>query len=157
MQRKASEKGKFQFWNDNKKNKKTDEWKEWEKELEKTKNCRSHLKEVSSGFNSPCDVAFHPTPGYHSGNYSEERMFYPEQGEEAWVVNGGNHNISIVASLGTEHQITISRRDRRYYHYMINDTAIAFNSQKELGRKAYQQTIFLRPSLDVISIKNHKI
>ena len=82
---------------------------------------------VSSGFDSPRDVAFHPTPGYHLGDYSEGRPFFPNEGEEAWVVNGNNHSISIVASLGTEFQTTISRRDRGYYHYMANGTALSFN------------------------------
>merc|ERR1712151_1021655 len=74
---------------------------------------------VATGFNSPRDVAFHPTPGLHLKQFSEGRTFYPNHGEEAWVVNAGNHSISIVASLGTEYQTTISRRDRGYYHYMI--------------------------------------
>ncbi len=74
------------------------------------------VETVASGFSSPRDVAFHPTPGMHLGEYSEGRRFFPNHGEEAWVVNGGNHSVSIVASLGTMHQTTISRRDRgRFY------------------------------------------
>jgi hypothetical protein len=92
------------------------------------------VKTIASGFDSPRDVAFHPTPGFHLGNYSEGRTFFPSMGEEAWVVNGANHSISIVASLGTEHQTTISRRDRGYYHYMINGTALAFNSVSQSNR-----------------------
>ena len=94
------------------------------------------IREVASGFDSPRDVAFHPTPGFHLGNYSEGRTFHPEMGEEAWVINGANHSISIVASLGTERQTTISRRDRGYYHYLINGTALSFNMQGESGRSA---------------------
>ena len=93
-----------------------------------------NIETVAVGFDSPRDVAFHPTPGYHLGNFSEGRPFYPNEGEEAWVVNGGNHSISIVASLGNEHQSTISRRDRGYYHYMINGTAIAFNAVSDSNR-----------------------
>ena len=92
------------------------------------------IETVASGFNSPRDVAFHPTPGMHLGNYSEGRRFNSSVGEEAWVVNGNNHSVSIVAALGTEHQTTISRRDRGYYHYMINGTAISFNSVDDSGR-----------------------
>ena len=70
----------------------------------------------------------------HLGNYSEGRTFYPNEGEEAWVLNAHNHSASIVASLGTPRQTTISRRDRGYYHYMINATALAFNMVANSGR-----------------------
>lgn len=83
---------------------------------------------VASGFASPRDVAFHPTPGLHLGSYSEGRAFDPDAGEEAWVANGGNHSVSIVAGLGSASQTTLSRRDRGYYHYMINVTALDFNA-----------------------------
>jgi len=92
------------------------------------------LEVVSTGFQSPRDVAFHPSPGLHLGNYSEGRIFHPHVGEEAWVVNSGNHSISIVASLGTEYQTTLSRRDRGYYHYMINGTALSFNTVNNSDR-----------------------
>ncbi|CAB9512318.1 expressed unknown protein [Seminavis robusta] len=85
------------------------------------------VKTVASGFDGARDVAFHPTPGLHLGHYSEGRSFHPDQGEEAWVLNAHNHSVSIVTSLGTPVQSTISRRDRGYYHYMINATAFAFN------------------------------
>ena len=91
---------------------------------------------VASDFHSPRDVAFHPTPGLHLGTLSEGREFHPNEGEEAWVVNGGNHSVSIIASLGTASQTTISRRDRGYYHYMINGTSLAFNEVKDSGRSA---------------------
>jgi len=91
------------------------------------------IETVSRGFNSPRDVAFHPSPGLHLGTYSEGRSF-STTGEEAWVVNGANHSVSIVASLGTEHQTTISRQDRGYYHYMINGTALAFNMVSNSNR-----------------------
>lgn len=78
----------------------------------------------------------HPTPGLHLGDYSEGRTFHPEIGEEAWVLNSGNHSVSIVASLGTPVQSTISRRDRGYYHYMINATALAFNMVSDSNRAA---------------------
>ena len=51
-------------------------------------------------------------------------------------MNGGNHSVSIVASLGTEYQTTLSRRDRGYYHYMINGTAISFNAVSDSGRNS---------------------
>jgi hypothetical protein len=92
------------------------------------------IQTVASGFDSPRDVAFHPTPGFHLGEYSEGRDFVPDIGEEAWVVNGANHSVSIVASLGTDRQTTISRRDRGYYHYMINGTALAFNGVSDSNR-----------------------
>ncbi len=92
------------------------------------------IETVVSDLESPRDVDFHPTPGLHLGDFAEGRIFHSEVGEEAWVVNGGNHSVSIVASLGTDHQTTISRRDRGYYHYMINATALAFNKLSGSGR-----------------------
>eukprot|EP00568_Trieres_chinensis_P005164 CAMPEP_0183300414 /NCGR_PEP_ID=MMETSP0160_2-20130417/6849_1 /TAXON_ID=2839 ORGANISM="Odontella Sinensis, Strain Grunow 1884" /NCGR_SAMPLE_ID=MMETSP0160_2 /ASSEMBLY_ACC=CAM_ASM_000250 /LENGTH=986 /DNA_ID=CAMNT_0025462829 /DNA_START=130 /DNA_END=3090 /DNA_ORIENTATION=- len=90
---------------------------------------------VQTDFDSPRDVAFHPAPGKHLLYYSEGRDFNPSAGEEAWVVNGNNHSVSIVASLGDrDHQTTISRRDRGYYHYMINATALSFNTVSGSGR-----------------------
>ncbi len=92
------------------------------------------VETVVSDLESPRDVDFHPTPGLHLGDFAEGRIFHSEVGEEAWVLNGGNHSVSIVASLGTDHQTTISRRDRGYYHYMINGTALAFNKVSDSGR-----------------------
>lgn len=92
------------------------------------------VESVVTGLNSPRDVDFHPTPGLHLGNYSEGRTFRADMGLEAWVVNGGNHSVSIVASLGTQYQTTFSRRDRGYYHYMVNGTAISFNKVKNSKR-----------------------
>jgi len=94
------------------------------------------VETVASGFDSPRDIAFHPTPGLHLGEYSEGRKFFPTIGEEAWVVNGNNHSVTIIASLGTSKQTTISRRDRGYYHYLINATAISFNSVSNSNRSA---------------------
>jgi len=94
------------------------------------------VETVSTGFDSPRDVAFSPSPGLHLGLYSEGRTFDPSVGEEAWVVNGANHSISIVASLGSAKQTTISRRDRGYYHYLINVTALSFNMVSNSGRDA---------------------
>lgn len=96
--------------------------------------CNPPVEEVASGFAGARDVSFHPTPGYHLGSYSEGRTFQPTQGEEAWVLNAHNHSVSIVASLGTPFQTTISRTDRGYYHYMINATALAFNMVANSGR-----------------------
>ena len=92
------------------------------------------IESVVTDLNSPRDVDFHPTPGLHLGNYSEGRTFHADRGLEAWIVNGGNHSISIVASLGTQYQTTLSRRDRGYYHYMINGTAISFNKVRDSQR-----------------------
>lgn len=93
------------------------------------------IETVASGFDGPRDVAFHPTPGLHLGSHSEGRTFHPNFGEEAWVVNGKNHSVSIVASVGDdEKQTTISRRDRGYYHYMVNATALAFNAVGDSSR-----------------------
>jgi len=95
---------------------------------------------IASDLDSPRDLAFHPTPGVHLGSVSEGRSFHPEQGEELWVANGFNHSVSIIASLGTEDQTTMSRRDRGYYHYMNNITALAFNTVGNSGRNADQDT-----------------
>lgn len=99
-----------------------------------------NIEPVVTGFDSPRDVAFSPTPGLHLGSYSEGRSFDPSVGEEAWVVNGANHSISIVASLGSTQQTTISRRDRGYYHYLINVTALSFNMVSNSGRDADKDT-----------------
>lgn len=96
---------------------------------------------VSSGLDNPRDLAFHPTPGLHLGNHSEGRVFNPDEGEELWVVNGNSHGITIVASFGTAAQQTIFRRDRGYYHYMNNVTALSFNTVKESGRNIVQDTV----------------
>jgi len=95
---------------------------------------------VSSGLDSPRDLAFHPTPGLHLGKRSEGRDFNPDEGEELWVVNGNSHDVTIVASLGTRAQQTISRKDRGYYHYMNNVTALSFNTVKGSGRNVDQDT-----------------
>jgi len=97
---------------------------------------RSSVKTVAEDFNSPRDIKFHPTPGYHLGKYSEGRKFSKKnRGDgEAWVLNGSNHSVSIVSSVRSKHMTTLSRRDRGYYHYMINSTALSFNSVDNSGR-----------------------
>jgi hypothetical protein len=95
---------------------------------------------VATGFDSPRDLAFHPSPGIHLGNYSEGRTFHPNEGEELWVANGNNHSVSIIASLGSIHQTTFSRSDRGRYHYMNNITALAFNTMKSTKRLPDQDT-----------------
>ena len=95
---------------------------------------------VADGFDSPRDLAFHPSPGVHLGPYSEGRAFHPDEGEELWVANGNNHSVSIIASLGTAHQTTMPRADRGSYHYMNNVTALAFNSVGGSLRRADQDT-----------------
>ena len=97
---------------------------------------------IASNLDSPRDLAFHPTPGIHLGSYSEGRTFHPNHGEELWVANGNNHSISIIASLGTEYQTSISRRDRGYYHYMNNITALAFNTVKDVPTRSVDQDTF---------------
>jgi len=94
------------------------------------------IKTLVEGLDGPSDVAFHPTPGLHLGKYSEGRSF-PEGNlgdGEAWILNGYNHSISIVSAVGTPSQTTFSRRDRGYYHYMINATALSFNVVSDSGR-----------------------
>jgi len=76
----------------------------------------------------------HPTPGLHLGNYSEGRK------KEAWVINGLNHSTSIVTSLGIDKQSTLSRRDRGYYHYLINAAAILFKMVGNSGRSRDRDT-----------------
>lgn len=95
---------------------------------------------IANDLDSPRDLAFHPTPGIHLGAYSEGRTFYPNEGEELWIANGNNHSVSIIASLGSQYQTTISRRDRGYYHYMNNITALAFNTVKDAARLSSQDT-----------------
>ena len=95
---------------------------------------------VAEGLSSPRDLAFHPTPGVHLGDYSEGRTFHPEFGEEIWVANGLNHSISILASVGTPFQTTMSRVDRGYYHYMNNISALSFNMVDDSGRNSDQDT-----------------
>jgi len=96
---------------------------------------------VVSGLDSPRDIKFHPTPGYHLGASSEGRSFFtPTNSDEAWIINGNNHTISIVAALDTAYQTTLARRDRGYYHYMINGTAISFNTVSNSGRTADRDT-----------------
>jgi len=95
---------------------------------------------VATGFNSPRDLAFHPSPGVHLGPYSEGRSFHPNEGEELWVANGNNHSVSIIASLGSIYQTTFSRSDRGRYHYMNNMTAIAFNMKRSEKRLPDQDT-----------------
>jgi len=92
---------------------------------------------VAEEFKEPRDIAFHPTPGYHLGEYSEGRNFSTKNlGDgEAWVLNSYNHSVSIVSAVRSESQTVISRRDRGYYHYMINATALSFNSVGDSGRK----------------------
>ena len=98
------------------------------------------LTVVAAGLRSPRDLAFHPTPGVHLGVASEGRTFNPLEGEELWVANGANHSVSIVAALGTPDQTTLSRRDRGYYHYMNNVTALAFNAVGDAPRDPDQDT-----------------
>jgi hypothetical protein len=109
------------------------------------------LTVIASDFSSPRDLDFHPTPGIHLGSFSEGRTFHPEEGEELWVVNGNNHSISIIASLGSQYQTTFSRQDRGYYHYMNNVTAISFNHVKDSGRKVDQDT------LNYFAVCNHNL
>mmetsp|Transcript_21670 Transcript_21670/g.43482 ORF Transcript_21670/g.43482 Transcript_21670/m.43482 type:complete len:1080 (+) Transcript_21670:120-3359(+) len=93
------------------------------------------VKTTASGLDDPRDVALHPAPGTHLGDFSEGREYFPNAGEEAWVLNGGNHSVSIVAGLGTNKQTTVARRDRGYYHYMIEATALSFNSVHDSDRE----------------------
>ena len=96
---------------------------------------------VVEGLDSPRDVKFHPTPGYHLEASSEGRTIVtPNNSDEAWIINGNNHTISIVTALDTGYQQEFPRRDRGYYHYMINGTAISFNSVSNSGRTADRDT-----------------
>jgi len=88
---------------------------------------------IVSDLQAPRDVDFHPTPGLHLGEYSEGREF-SHGDEEAWIVNRANHSISIVVDVGGDDQTTISRRDRGYYHYMVDGTALSFNKVSDSGR-----------------------
>ncbi|KAH8083430.1 hypothetical protein JL720_8314 [Aureococcus anophagefferens] len=85
------------------------------------------------------DVAFTPTPGAHLGTFAEGRSF-STAGEEAWVVNAHNHSVSIVSAVGTADATTFSRRDRGYFHYMANATALSFNAVADSGRDADKDT-----------------
>lgn len=94
---------------------------------------------VAAGFAGARDVAFHPSPGSHLGSFSEGRSF-TTAGEEAWVVNSRNHSISIVSGVGTDDATTFSRRDRGYFHYMADATALSFNDVAGSGRDADKDT-----------------
>ena len=78
---------------------------------------------VAEGFAGARDVAFSPRPGVHLGSFAEGRSF-PTDGLEAWVVNAHNHSVSIVVGVGTNATTTLSRRDRGFFHYMANATAL---------------------------------
>ena len=95
---------------------------------------------LSSGLDSPRDLAFHPSPGVHLGRMSEGKTFNPDVGQELWVVNGNSHDVTIIASVGTQYQQSISRKDRGYYHYMNNVTALSFNTVKDSGRNIDQDS-----------------
>lgn len=96
---------------------------------------------VVENLDSPRDVKFHPTPGYHLGTSSEGRSIVtPDNSDEAWIINGNNHTISIITALDTGFQEEFPRRDRGYYHYMINGTAISFNGVANSGRTADRDT-----------------
>merc|ERR1719484_339525 len=97
------------------------------------------LTVVAAGFAGARDVAFTPTPGAHLGTFSEGRSF-STAGEEAWVVNAHNHSVSIVSAVGTADATTFSRRDRGYFHYMANATALSFNAVADSGRDADKDT-----------------
>ena len=94
---------------------------------------------VAEGFAGARDVAFTPTPGAHLGTFAEGRSF-STAGEEAWVVNAFNHSVSIVSAVGTNDETTFSRRDRGYFHYMANATALSFNGVADSGRDAGKDT-----------------
>ena len=94
---------------------------------------------VAEGFAGARDVAFTPTPGAHLGTFAEGRSF-STAGEEAWVVNAHNHSVSIVSAVGTADATTFSRRDRGYFHYMANATALSFNAVADSGRDADKDT-----------------
>ena len=105
------------------------------------------VRVVASGFAGARDVDFHPTPGAHLGAVSEGRSFDDactlDDGstcEEAWVVNANNHSISIVAAIDSPNATTIARRDRGYFHYIVNATAIAFNHVSDSGRAVERDT-----------------
>jgi len=87
---------------------------------------RATFEILAENLSHPWDVAFHPRPGSHLKTLSEARSFSTE-GLEAWVANAGNHTLTIVSGIDTEHMTTISRRDRGYFHYMTHIAAISFN------------------------------
>jgi len=102
---------------------------------------RWEVTSVLTDLDSPRDVKFHPTPGHHLGSSSEGRTFVtPPNSDEAWIINGNNHTISIVPAIDTAFQTTLSRTDRGYYHYLINGTAISFNSVADSGRTPDRDT-----------------
>mmetsp|Transcript_12428 Transcript_12428/g.25295 ORF Transcript_12428/g.25295 Transcript_12428/m.25295 type:complete len:752 (-) Transcript_12428:155-2410(-) len=102
---------------------------------------RWQVSSIVTDLDSPRDVKFHPTPGHHLGDSSEGRTFVtPPNSDEAWVVNGNNHSVSIVPAIDTAYQTTFSRTDRGYFHYMINGTAISFNTVAASGRTSDRDT-----------------
>jgi len=94
------------------------------------------------GLKSVRDLSFSPTPGVHLGSKSEGRTF-PTDGEEIWAANGHGHDLTILTGVesSTAEITAMNRKDRGYFHYMANITALAFNKQKNSGRDAGKDTI----------------
>jgi hypothetical protein len=80
------------------------------------------INTIVDDLNNPRDVKFHPSPGLHLGPRSEGRTFAVGVGDEAWILNGNNHSVSIISAIGTEYQTSFSRRDRGYFHYQVRVT-----------------------------------
>lgn len=118
-----------------------------------TSQCVSFLGETinvvevagaEQGLNSPRDVSFSPVPGQHLGAFSSGREF-SVSGQEAWVANGNDASITIITGIGEEldSHPSLTRYDRGYYHYMVNITALSFNSVplSESGRDPTRDTL----------------
>lgn len=86
---------------------------------------------AQQGLSSPRDVAFSPVPGAHLGSFSSGREF-SVSGQEAWVANGDDASVTIITGIGADSSSgshpSLTRYDRGYYHYMINISALSFNS-----------------------------
>ena len=73
------------------------------------------------------------------GAFAEGRAF--ETGpDEAWVANAYGHSVSIVTAVGASTPSVLTRRDRGWYHYMVNISALAFAGPSETNGNGYFAT-----------------
>lgn len=97
------------------------------------------IASATDGLSGPRDVAFAPTPGLQLGAFAEGRAF--ETGpDEAWVANAYGHSVSIVTAVGASTPSVLTRRDRGWYHYMVNISALAFAGPSETNGNGYFAT-----------------
>jgi len=103
------------------------------------------IESVGTGgvkLHAPRDLAFHPRPGRHLGPYSDGQSF-PTDGQELWIADGHDHSLMVLTGIDSasgQPAKALTRRDRGYYHYMHNVTAISFNMVDDSGREDDRDT-----------------